>query len=190
LQIRKIMNNEILQIAERLKGLREAVGASVEEIASVGGVLPEKYTAFENAEEDIPIGFLKQIAAEYKVDLSALLFADEPRMTSYFLTRKDKGLSIERVSDYKYQSLAAGFLNRKADVFQVTVEPKPDTTPIHHSSHAGQEFALVLGGKLLLQLRDKDIVLEEGDSIYFDASIPHGMKALEEKPVKFLTVVI
>jgi quercetin dioxygenase-like cupin family protein len=184
------MNNELRQIAERLKGLREAVGASVEEIAAVGGVLPEKYAAYENALEDIPVGFLKQVAAQYKVDLSALLFADEPRMTSYFLTRKDKGLSIERVSDYKYQSLAAGFLNRKADVFQVTVEPKPETMPVHHSSHAGQEFDLVLEGKLLLQLRDKDILLEEGDSIYFDASIPHGMKALDGKTVKFLTVII
>lgn len=184
------MNSEILQIALRLKGLREAVGASVEEIALAGGVAPEKYIAFESAEEDIPVGFLKQVAAEYKVDLSALLFADEPRMTSYFLTRKDKGLYMERVSDYKYQSLAAGFLNRKVDVFQVTVEPKPDSAPIHHSSHAGQEFALVLQGKLLLQLRDKDISLDEGDSIYFDASIPHGMKALGGMPVKFLTVII
>jgi quercetin dioxygenase-like cupin family protein len=183
-------NNVVQQIGERLKGLREAVGASIDEMASVGGVTPEKYQTFENAQEDIPVGFLKQIAAAYKVDLSALLFDDEPRMASYFLTRKDKGLSIERVSDYKYQSLAAGFLNRKADVFQVTVEPKPESSQIHHSSHAGQEFALVLEGRLLLELKDKDIVLEEGDSVYFDASIPHGMKALDGNSVKFLTVII
>lgn len=184
------MNSEILQIVQRLKGLREAVGVSIEEFASVGGVTKEKYLSFENAEDDIPVGFLKQIASAYKVDLSALLFADEPRMTTYFLTRKDKGLSIERVSDYKYQSLAAGFLNRKADVFQVVVEPKSEGSPVHHSSHKGQEFALVLEGKMLLEINDKEIILSEGDSIYFDANIPHGMKALDSKPVKFLTVII
>lgn len=184
------MNHEIHQIAERLKGLREAVGASVEKMASAGGIAPEKYIAFENANEDIPIGFLKQIAATYRVDLSALMFADEPRMTTYFLTRKDKGLSIERVSKYKYQSLAAGFLNRKADVFQVTIEAKPEGTPIYHSSHAGQEFALVTEGKVLLQLRDKDLTLDEGDSIYFDASIPHGFKALDGKSAKIVSVIL
>ncbi len=180
--------NEIQQIAERLKGLREAVGASIEEMASSGGVTIEKYTNFENGKEDIPIGFLKEIATHYHVDLSALMFADEPRMTTYFLTRKDKGLSVERVSEYKYQSLAAGFLNRKAEVFQVVIEPKE--TPVHLSTHVGQEFTLVLEGKILLQLKDKNITLEEGDSIYFNANLPHGFKALDNQSAKMLSVII
>lgn len=184
------MNNDILQIAERLKGLREAVGATVEEMASAGCVTVEKYLAFESGSEDIPIIFLKQIATANRVDLSTLLFADEPHMTSYFLTRKDKGQSIERVAGYKYQSLAAGFLNRKADVFQVVVEPSSKEIPAHPRCHSGQEFVLVLEGKLLLQINNKDLVLEVGDSLYFDAGLPHGMKALDEKTAKFISVII
>lgn len=184
------MNNDILQIAQRLHGLREDVGATIEEVASVGGMKPELYLQYEKGELDIPIGFLKKVAETYRVDLSTLLFADEPRMSSYFLTRKDKGASIERVAEYKYQSLSAGFQDRLADAFQVTVEPKPAGTPVHHSSHAGQEFLIVTEGRLLFQLREKDLILEEGDSIYFDASLAHGMQALDGKAVKFITVII
>jgi quercetin dioxygenase-like cupin family protein len=42
----------------------------------------------------------------------------------------------------------------------------------------------------MLKINDKELILNEGDSIYFDSSLPHGMKALHNKPVKFLAVVL
>ena len=41
-----------------------------------------------------------------------------------------------------------------------------------------------------MTINDKELVLNEGDSIYFDSSLPHGMKALNERPVKFLAVIL
>jgi quercetin dioxygenase-like cupin family protein len=49
---------------------------------------------------------------------------------------------------------------------------------------------MVLEGSLLFHHNGKNITLNEGDSIYFDSSLPHGMKALNNKAVKFLAVVI
>lgn len=95
---------------------------------------------------------------------------------------------MERSKAYKYQSLAAGFMNRQADPFIVTVEPNDN--PIHLNSHAGQEFNLILEGRMLLNINGKELVLEEGDSIYFDSASLHGMKALDNKTVKFLAVII
>ena len=118
------------------------------------------------------------------------MFGDEPRMNSYFLTRKGKGAAVERTKAYKYQSLAAGFMNRKADPFIVTVEPTTETQSIHLNTHPGQEFNLVLEGRVMLQIGTKELILDEGDSIYFDANRPHGMKALDGKPVKFLAIII
>jgi quercetin dioxygenase-like cupin family protein len=42
----------------------------------------------------------------------------------------------------------------------------------------------------MLNINGKNLILNEGDSIYFDSSLPHGMKALNEKPVKFLAVIL
>ena len=91
---------------------------------------------------------------------------------------------------YKYQSLAAGFINRTADPFIVTVEPKPDSEPIHYNSHTGQEFNLVLEGRMMVSIDGKDLILNEGDSLYFNSKLPHGMKALDGKTVKFLAVIM
>jgi len=41
------------------------------------------------------------------------MFGTEPRMNAYFITRKDKGVSVERVSAYKYQSLTSGFYQQR-----------------------------------------------------------------------------
>jgi len=43
---------------------------------------------------------------------------------------------------------------------------------------------------MVLNINGKNLILNEGDSIYFDSSLPHGMKALHDKPVKFLAVVL
>ena len=176
------MSEEIRQIAERLVGLRDALDLRPEDIASTCNIDLETYLGYESGEKDIPVSFLHQIAKHYGVELPALMFGYEPRMNSYFLTRKDKGVAVERTKAYKYQSLAAGFANRKADPFMVTVEPFTLNT------HPGQEFNLVLEGSMHLRIGEKELVLNEGDSIIFDSTRPHGMKAIDRQ-VKFLAII-
>ncbi|MBF0575809.1 helix-turn-helix domain-containing protein [Dysgonomonas sp. GY617] len=184
------MNDELKQIGLRLKGLRDALELTKAEFAASCDIPLEDYIEYEAGKKDFSISLLKKIATQYNVDITTLMFDEEPRMNSYAITRKEKGLAIKRVEEYQYQALATGFANRKADIFIVTVEPKADDTPIHLSKHSGQEFNLVFKGRLLLQINGKDLILEKGDSLYFDPSLPHGMKALDGKPVKFLAVIV
>ncbi|MDR1883051.1 MAG: XRE family transcriptional regulator [Prevotella sp.] len=184
------MNPDIKEIGQRLKGLREAVDMTQEQFAASCNIPLEEYVKYESGEEDLMIGVLKGIASVHNVDVSALMFADEPRMSSYYLTRKGKGLAVNRVEAYNYQTLAGGFNNRKAEVFEVTIEPESNDVGIHHSTHAGQEFNMVLEGRMLLQINGKDLIMEEGDSIYFDSGLPHGMKALDNKKVRLIVVVL
>lgn len=183
------MNEEIRQIAERLKGLRDVLELSVEDVAATCRITPEEYLALESGTVDISVSILHRISHAFHVELTTLMFGDEPKMSAYYVTRKGKGVSVERTKAYKYQSLAAGFSNRNADPFMVTVHPKLNDEPIHQNSHAGQEYNYVVSGRLLIQINGKDIVLEEGDSIYFNSELPHGMKALDDREVKFLAII-
>ena len=188
LDVYKRQSEEIRQIAERLVGLRDALDLRPEDIASTCNINLETYLGYESGEKDIPVSFLHQIAKHYGVELPALMFGYEPRMNSYFLTRKDKGVAVERTKAYKYQSLAAGFANRKADPFMVTVEPSAPEAPFTLNTHPGQEFNLVLEGSMHLRIGEKELVLNEGDSIIFDSTRPHGMKAIDRQ-VKFLAII-
>lgn len=184
------MNEQIAQIAERLKGLRDAIDASTAEFATSAGITEEEYCDYESGEKDIPISLLQNIARQYGVEMTALLFGDDPHVNSYYLTRAGQGVAMERSKAYKYHLLGSGFKGRKADPFIVTVEPKTTDTPMHLNSHVGQEFNMVLQGTLMLQINDKELILNEGDSIYFNSGLPHGMKALNNQPVKFLAIIL
>jgi len=184
------MNEQIKQIAERLRGLRDALEITPEEMAEACHLTMEEYLQLESGTVDISVSVLHQISQAYGVELTTLMFGDEPKMSSYFVTRKGKGIAVERTKAYKYQSLAAGFAGRKADPFLVTVHPKPENDPIYLNAHPGQEYNLVLSGRMLLQINNKELILEEGDSIYFNSELPHGMKALNGEKVSFLAVIL
>ena len=161
----------------------------VEDAAKVCGITPEQYEAYETGTMDIPVGVLHSMAREYDFELTTLISGNEPHMKSYFLTKKDKGLSVDRRSDYKYQSLAFGFSNRKADPFIVSITPE-ETKEIHFNSHPGHEFNYMIEGSMKIVVDGKEMILEEGDSLYFDATKQHGMQALNNKPAKFLAIII
>lgn len=184
------MDEQLKQIGERLKGLRDALDLSAQEVADSCGIDVEKYEKIEQGEGDITISKLMKIAHKYGVSAEELMFAESPHMKSYFVVRKGKGMSVERSKAYKYQSLVSGFVNHHADVFIVTVEPKPNAHTIYKNTHEGQEFNLVLEGAMDIYLEGKTIRLNEGDCIYFDSSKPHGMLAVGEKAVKFLAAVV
>jgi mannose-6-phosphate isomerase-like protein (cupin superfamily) len=186
---RQQMNEQIKQIAERLAGLRDALGRTPEEMAKSCNLSTDEYLLLETGTVDISVSVLHQISQANGIALTTLMFGDEPKMSSYFVTRKGTGITVERVKAYKYQSLAAGFANRKADPFIVTVHPKPEEDEIFLNSHPGQEFNMVLSGRMLIRINGKDLILEEGDSIYFNSELPHGMKALDNEKVSFLAVI-
>jgi transcriptional regulator with XRE-family HTH domain len=183
------MEEQIKQIAERLKGLREVMEVTIEDAATACGITVEQYRAYESGNIDIPVSILHNISRKYGVELTVLLTGQEPHMRRYSLVRKDQGIGVERSKAYKYQSLAHSFINRKAEPFLVTVDPKPEATEISLNTHPGQEFNYILKGRLKINLGGKEMILEEGDSVYFDSGLPHGMLALDGKICQFLAVI-
>ena len=184
------MCDPIKSIANRLRGLREVLELSAQEVAESCHLRVEEYMALESGESDISVNVLQTIARRYGISLDVLMFGEEPKMNAYFITRAGAGVSVERRKAYKYEALASGFRDRKADPFIVTVEPAPADAPMHLNSHEGQEMNYVLEGRLLLSLNGKELVLNVGDSLYFDSSLQHGMKALDGRPVRFLAIIM
>lgn len=183
------MEEQIKQIADRLRGMREVLDISPEVAAATCNITKEQYLCFESGEVDIPVSILHRMAHQYNFDLTSLLTGEEPHMRAYTLTRKDKGVGVDRRKAYKYQALAGNFQNRKADPFLVVVEPKEDNS-VSFNSHPGQEFNYMIEGKLKFFIGTKEMILEAGDSIYFDSGLLHGMLALENKPAKFLAIIL
>lgn len=183
------MSEKVKQIAQRIKTLREIAGTSPEALAKELKVSVEQYKHYESGAVDIPVSFLYAVAHKFKIELTALITGEEPRLHLYSLVRSGKGLAVERRKEYNYQDLAYNFIRKRGEIFLVTVEPTSPRVKPHVYSHAGQEFTYVLEGSLRLVLNGHDIILKEGDSLFFDSGYDHAMVALDHKPAKFLAVI-
>lgn len=159
------MSDQIKQIAERLQGLRDVLELTPDEVAKSCQLSVEEYLGMESGEKDISVSALQKIARKYGIALDVLMFGEEPKMSSYFLTRCGSGVSVERTKAYKYQSLASGFRGRKADPY---CDCRTETGKYSDSfnSHEGQEFNLVIEGRMLLNINGKELILNPGDSLY------------------------
>lgn len=184
------MQEKIREIAARIRDLREIAAVTAFRMAENIGIPVAVYEGYEAGTADIPASVLCEIASVLKVDLTVLLTGEAPRMKVFAVTRKGKGVDVERQSQYHYQSLAAHLIHKKAEPFLVTVDPKPAGTPLATNCHPGQEFDYILEGALRVVIHDNDIELNEGDSLFFDSNYPHGMQALGDRPCRFLAVIM
>jgi mannose-6-phosphate isomerase-like protein (cupin superfamily) len=183
------MDEQIRQVADRIRGLREIAHLSVETCAQDLAIPAEMYRKYESGAIDIPVSFLYQIAQKFQVELSSILTGEEPRLRIYSVTRGGRGVKVERRKDYDYQSLAFNFIDRRMEPFLITVDPRPEEEPVPMNSHPGQEFTYVLEGNVKAVIDGHEVLLSPGDSLYFDARHGHGMKAVGAA-AKFLAVIL
>lgn len=180
------MRNELLQISARIKELREILEISPQEVAEKLGCSVEHYFEYENGTADIPISVLYELAAILDTDFTVLLTGDSPRMVTHTITRRGEGLAVERYEGYDFSSLAYNFVGREMEPMLVTLSSKNEPAPL--VTHNGQEFNYVLSGTVMVVLRDKEHILNQGDSIYFDPKIPHGQQAVDGDAT-FMTII-
>jgi transcriptional regulator with XRE-family HTH domain len=184
------MKEKMKEIAQRVSELRELSEVGPDEMADHINVPVETYIGYEEGINDIPASVLYEIAQKLNVDMGLLLTGEETRMHIFTVTRKGKGVRVERRKQYKYENLAEKFIHKKAEPFIVTVKPRDDEGKPSTNSHPGQEFNYIIKGSLKLYIHDNEIVLEKGDSVFFDSSYEHAMEALNGKKAKFLAMIL
>ncbi len=186
------MEAKLVETANRIRGLRELMDISAEEMAKATNTTVDDYLKLESGEKDFGFTFLNNCAEKLGVDIVEILTGENPHLSHYSVVRKGKGLDIKRRAGFTYQHLGYRFKNKLAEAFLVTAPYNEDEQdkPITLSVHPGQEFDYVLKGQLLVALEDHLETLSEGDSIYYDSSRGHGMIAAGGQDCEFLAVTI
>lgn len=182
------MNEQLVDIGLRLRGLREICDISVDEMARKIGISVLEYNSYENGERDFSFSFLYTCAQIFGVDVLDLMSGDSPKLSVCNFVKKGSGYSVNRYNSYDYEHLAFTFRNKKAEPFRVKVAPGAGAPVLH--SHEGQELNYVLSGRIRFYIDDISYEMEPGDSVYFDASHPHAERPLGDEEAEFLAIVI
>lgn len=186
------MDTRILEIAERIRGLRSMMEISIDDMASSVGVSPEVYLEHENGMCDFSFTFLYKCAERFGVDIVELLTGEAPKLEFYSIVRKGEGLDIKRRAGFKYEHMAHRFRDKQAEPFIVTAPyvAEAQDKPIELSYHEGQELDYIISGSLLMRFEDHVEKLNAGDLAFYNSGRGHGMIATDGEPCVFLAVVI
>lgn len=186
------MDFNLKEIAGRIKDLREAKGYTQEELAKLTGVSAEDYRILEQGETDFSFTFIYKCAKACDVEVIDLIEGRSTTLTSFAITRKGDGLKIVKSKGYVYNNLAPKFKEKLAEPFLVKFPylEEEQNAPIKLNSHNGQEFDVIVKGSLKVQIGNHVDILNEGDSIFYNSLIPHGMIATSKGGCEFHAVVL
>ena len=184
--------NPMLEVAARIRELREISGYSVSEMAAYTDLSEAQYLSYENAEVDLPFSFLHKCALTFRVEMIDLMEGRSPQLSSYTITRKGAGEVTAQEKGIDIRNLAPRFRKKIAEPYFVrySYDPALQNQPIHQTTHSGQEYDYIVSGAMKVQIGQHVELLREGDSIYYDSATPHGMIAAEGGDCTFIAVVL
>ncbi len=185
-------NDKLFEVANRIREMRDICGFTEQQMAAKTDVSVEDYRLYESGGMDMPFSFIHKCALAFDLELTDLLEGHSSRLTSYTVTRKGQGQETAKEDGIRIANLAPKFRDKIAEPYWVRYEydPAQQNKPIHLATHSGQEFDLVISGRLKVQIGNHVEILDEGDSIYYNSSTPHGMMAVDGQDCVFCAVVL
>ena len=178
----------LVELAQRIKARRLEKRLTLEEVASRTGLTRSWLSKVENFRVTPSLPALGQIAAALEIPVAELFqgLDQHPRLV---VVRRGERQVIQRDkprSQIRYESLAFKRPDRKMDPFLLRVPPDETRRPA--MPHEGEEFLLVIAGRVDFEYEGESYKLAAGDSLYFDASAKHRLVNPYKKSAEVLCV--
>jgi transcriptional regulator with XRE-family HTH domain len=179
-------SNDSIEVGTRLRMLRAGAGLSIRALAELSGLNVNTLSLIENGKSSPSVSTLQQLAAALGVPI-----------TEFFVTEVgDKKVVYQKDSERPralfehgvMEDLGAGMTRFGAEPLIVTLEAGADSgkDPIVHT---GREFVYCLEGRVAYTVDTETYTLASGDSLLFEAYLPHRWKNLDAEPSRVLLVL-
>ena len=181
-----------VNVGARVKSVRENRGLTLEDISLRTDIEISLLEEIEKGTVAPPLGTVRKLAKALEMKMGYFISGEENR--PYTIVRCQDRKVLSRYDSkkgkhygYEYESLAPHKKDRHMEPFMVTLEPAD--TEEERSTHDGQEFIYVLEGNMEVRLEEEIHILEPGDAIYYDSTVPHLVKCHGDKKTKILAVL-
>jgi len=176
-------------VGSRVRALREAMGLSLRDLGERAGVSAPMLSQVERGETSPTLAVAAKIATGLELTLSQLLRLDEGEHVA--VSRAGGRRVLER-GGHRIEELTPPLPGQRADVSLHTLDAGAttggrDDPPMHEPG--SRETAVVLAGTLSLVVEGTRHELNEGDSVTFDADLPHHFENEGEETTRFLAVI-
>jgi transcriptional regulator with XRE-family HTH domain len=176
-------------VGARVKSLREAMDLSLRDLAERSGVSAPMLSQVERGDTSPTLSVAQKIAAGLDLTLSQLLRLDEDR---HVVVVRERDRRTRRRRGHVVEELTPPLPGQRADVSVHTLAPGAatggrDDPPMHEPG--SRETAIVLEGAVELFIDGQRHELTDGDSVTFDADLPHHFENNESSEAQLIAVV-
>ena len=181
------------KIADKIKKIRKRKGYTLDQLGRLTDLSKGLLSRIENCQVSPPIATLSKISHGLEVPIG--IFFDTEETTGekgYAVTLKGERKQVNRrgtTAELNYYSLAGLKSDNLIEPFIVKY-PASEKKPTKLYDHPGEEFLLVLKGKVDFIYGKKTIRLKAGDSIHFDPSTPHRGQNAGKTECECLVIII
>jgi transcriptional regulator with XRE-family HTH domain len=176
-------------VGARVKSLREAMDLSLRDLSDRSGVSAPMLSQVERGGTSPTLAVAQKIANGLDLTLSQLLRLDEDR---HVVIVRSSDRRTHRRRGHKVQELTPPLPGQRSDVSEHTLAPgaatgAADDPPMHEPG--SRETAIVLDGAVELFIDGQRHELAEGDSVTFDADLPHHFENNSSSEARLIAVV-
>ncbi|WP_353474359.1 XRE family transcriptional regulator [Salipiger sp. H15] len=174
------------ELGTRMKAVRQGCGFTLEVAAQRTGLALSTIHKIENGRVSPSYENLVRIARAYDIGMERLFSADHEALqtTRLTVTRAGQGRKV-RSKNFEYEVLCNALAEKKIIPLVTRVEQRPPLKREELESHDGEETLYVLSGRVELTVEHYEtVILEPGDCAYFDSTIKHGLRAVDDTETK------
>jgi transcriptional regulator with XRE-family HTH domain len=170
------------QIGERIRSLRSEHRMSIRELARRAGVSASLISEGERGLVEPSIGVLKRIATVLAVNLT--YFFSQPGSAGETVIREGERRRLRELHGVTFE-LAGPDNVRSLEPIYGRLQPGADVETLQHE---GEEWGMVLRGRLKVWVGSEVYFLEPGDSIFFASSTPHRVANPSNEVTEYIWV--
>ncbi|MCG7489273.1 XRE family transcriptional regulator [Vibrio sp. Of14-4] len=183
-------NIEPLKLGQRIKDIRSKLGITLEEASQRTGLARSTLSKIENEQISPTFQAMQKLALGLQIDMPQLF---EPPRKKVATARRDitkTGLGKPHPTPtYEHELLATQLSNKKMMPFKSRIHARNFEEYGDWVRHDGEEFLLILSGSVLFYSEFYEPVeLDEGDSVYYDATMGHMLISTSEEDANILWV--
>ena len=183
-----------LNLGQKIKNLRQRKGISRQQIVERTGLSKPLLSQIESEVVAPPVATLLKISKALNVNIGYFFQEEETGKRAVVVRKNERKQVFRRIHEdpskvgYYYESLAYPKADKHMEPFQVQFEIKLKEDLVFFT-HKGEEFVFILEGQLEFNYENETFLLEAGDSLYFDSSLPHAFRATGKKNALAIDVI-
>jgi len=180
------VNTASIDVGARLRMLRAGAGLSIRALAEMSSLNVNTLSLIENGKTSPSVSTLQQLASALSVPVTEFFVSEQGNKTVVYQQNGSRPRAL--FEHGVMEDLGAGMSRFGAEPLIVTLEAGADSgkNPIVHT---GREFVYCLEGHIAYTVDTETYSLEPGDSLLFEAYLPHRWKNTDAKPSRLLLVL-